>query len=378
MTAAGLAAAVFILLLNIRSFTIFFSFLESPVVLLALLGYLAFCLRSGPQRFENPKYAFIAGMLVFLSAVSSAVGCLLLVIPYLLWNWINFGHLQTVSAWQKTASFSPLGSWNLISSWCLHQFIPRVQHILGLNGISPVLLLSGLLTAGTLALIYLLTGSRRRQIFEKLRFCPEFLLFVGLHTVFIALVAPQDAAASAWYWVPELLLVALVAGVGVPEFSCRRFSVVPVLVVLLAGLQLCIYPRLVQRKTMSWAKLEVAQFLRENTSPLACGVMFDSGVVSYFSQRDFTGLNGLIGDFRHAVLIKERNYLAVFERNRIDFMVLDTPATLLDGFRALAIYTTVMKTKFENFNEPPKPFMVYKGSYEELEDIWKVRYKGCR
>ncbi len=34
--------------------------------------------------------------------------------------------------------------------------------------------------------------------------------------------------------------------------------------------------------------------------------------------------------------------------------------------------------KFENFNEPPKPFVVYQSSPSELEKIWNVRYKGIR
>ncbi len=413
MTAAGLAAATFILFLNIRSFTVFFSFLESPLVLLTLLVYIAFCLRAGERRFENPHYALIAGLLagicflarldsfllpvayavvwltrllrqrgqwkqLVLSAGSAAAGCLLLTIPYLLWNWINFGHLQTVSAWQKTASFSPVASWKLISGWCLHQFIPRVQHILGLQRISPELLLGGLLLGGLLALVYLLTGARRHRLTGKLGFCPEFLLFTGLHALFIILAAPHDAAASAWYWIPEITLIALSAGAALPDIRRAGIPVVPALIVLLAGAQLWIYPLLVQRKTMSWAKLEVARFLREKTLPSSRGAMFDSGIVSYFSQRDFTGLNGLIGDFEHAALVRGKNCAAVFERNGVEFLVLDTPSVLLDGFKTHVLYTTVIKTKFENFNEPPKPFAVYQGNPVELEAIWNVRYKGCR
>jgi len=253
-----------------------------------------------------------------------------------------------------------------------------VQHILGLNGISPEVMLGGLLFAGAPVVVYFMTGSRRRRILEKLSFCPEFSLFVVLHTLFIVLAAPQEAAASAWYWVPEILLTALIAGAGLPECRLRKIPVITVLVILLAGIQLWIYPSLVQRKTMSRAKLEVARFLRENTSPASRGAMFDSGIVSYFSQRDFTGLNGLIGDFRHATLMRERKYAAAFARNGVDFMVLDTPVELLARLKEHVISTTAIETKFENFNEPPKPFAVYQGSPAELENIWNVRYKGCR
>jgi hypothetical protein len=412
MTAAGLAVAVFILFINIRSFTIFFSFLESPLVLLTLLGYFAFCLQAADRRFENPKYAFVAGLLTGLcflarldsfllpvaygtvlltrlvrqreqwksllfSAGSAAAGCLTLAVPYLLWNWITFGHLQTVSAWQKTASFSSAASWRLISGWCLHQFIPRVQHILGLQNIPPKMLLGLLLLGGLLAAGYLLTGARRRRLVEKLRFCPEFPLFVGLHTLFIVLAAPHDAAASAWYWIPEITLIALAVGAALPDVR-RLGIVVPSLIVLLAGTQLWIYPALVQRKTMSFAKLEVARFLRENTAPDIRGAMFDSGMISYFSQRDFTGLNGLIGDFEHAALLREKKYAAVLERCGVSLLVLDTPGKLISELSSNVIYRTKIETKFENFNEPPKPFVVYKGSPAELQRVWDVRYGGRR
>lgn|GEM_PF-1961764 len=413
MTVAGLAAAACILFLNIRSFTIFFSFLESPLVLLTLLVYIAFCLRAGGRRFKNPHYALIAGLLAgvcflarldsfllpvaygavllfrllrrrqpwrlsFLSACWASAGCLLPVIPYLLWNWINFGHLQTVSALQKTASFSPAASWKMISGWCLYQFIPRVQHFFGLQNISPKLLLFGLILSGLLTIVYLLTGSRRRRVFEKLRFCPEFPLFVGMHALFIILAAPHDAAASAWYWIPEITLMALAVGVALSDIHWIRIPVIPVLVVLLVGVQLWIYPALVQRKTMSWAKLEVARVLRETTAPEIRGAMFDSGIVSYFSQRDFTGLNGLIGDFEHAALVREKKYAVAMERCGVSLLVLDTPGELISELISNVVYRTEIETKFENFNEPPKPFVVYKGSPDELENIWHVRYRGGR
>ena len=135
---------------------------------------------------------------------------------------------------------------------------------------------------------------------------------------------------------------------------------------------------LVQRKTMSRAKLEAARFLRENTLPSVRWAMFDSGIVSYFSQRDFTGPNGLIGDFEHATLMRERKYVAALQRNGVSFLILDTPPALLDELSPLALYATAIKTKFENFNEPSKSFVVYPGSADELAKIWNTCCGGCR
>ena len=413
MSAAGWFVALFLLVINLRSFTIFFSFLESPLVLLTLLGYLAFCFRAGEERFSNPWKAFAGGLLLGLcflarldafwlslcfagawafhfvrrpdrwlqktaAAAAAAAGCLLLAIPYLAWNGFRFGHLQTVSAWQKTAEVSPQASWQLISGWTIHQFIPRVQHILGWENVPAQLLLAAGLSACGAGLLYALTGSRRRQVLSAWSLCPEFTLFVAVHALFIVLVAPQEAAASAWYWVPEILLLALTAGAVLPDILPAGIPLIPLGIVCLVILQLSIYPKLVQRKTMSFAKLEVARFLREKTDKNFRGAMFDSGIVSYFSQRDFVGINGLIGDFQHAEMIKNKQYAEAYSRCGVDFLVLDTPENLLAAFHPFVLYVSEIKTKFENFSEPPKPFVVYTATPSQLEKIWKRRYGRMR
>lgn len=413
MTSAGWAAAVFVLLINIRSFTIFFSFLESPLVLLTLLVYLGFCLRTGQDRFSNPWKAFWAGVLMGLcflarldafwlpvafgvvwlaqlirqpdqwmkkagSAAAAAAGCFLLVVPYLASNGVQFGHLQTVSAWQKTVLISPVASWKIISGWSLHQFIPRVQHLLGLEWVSPRLLLGGMLLIAALTSFYMLTGSRRRRVLQIAMICPEFSVFVAVHALFIVLAAPLEAAASAWYWIPEILLLALMLGVALPNLSFFKIPLIPVAVLFVSLLQLGFYPVLVHRKTMSFAKLEVAKYLRENTSEDIRGTMFDSGIVSYFSQRDFVGINGLIGDFEHAEMMREKQYAAAFRRCGVKLMILDTPEDLLPELSSNILYVSNIRTKFENFSEPMKPFVVFSGGSEELGRIWNLRYGGQR
>ncbi len=410
MSTAGWIAAICILVLNIRSFTIFFSLLESPLSLLCLLLYLWHCLRAGPRRFCDPVPALVSGVLIglcflarldaFLLAgayalvwlihvmkhrvslrsvwkapIFAAGGCLLLVAPYLLWNQMHFDHLKTVSSWQKTAEFSPVGSWKVISSWCLHQFIPRVQYILGLESVPAGGLLAAMVLVGFGGIAFALTGPRRQRLLEKLSFCPEFLLFAGIHALFIALFAPLDAAASAWYWVPEILLVALVAGSCLSDFRPPLMHAVAIVLVMA---QLVLYPKFLARKTMSFAKLEVAEFLRKNSDPTVRGMMFDSGIIAYFAQRDFVGLNGLIGDFELAQLVRDKNYKQIAEIYSVDFLVLDSPENLCREFEERVLYTGSIKTKFENFSEAPKSFVVYQGEPSELSEIWKVRYQGNR
>lgn len=304
----------------------------------------------------------------------AATGCFLLSAPYLAANWIGFAHLQPVSAAQKMALISPLASWKIISQWSVHQFMPRVQHILGLEWMAPQLLFGSMLLMGMTLLVYLITGTRRLRTYRILTHCPEFSLFVAAHALFIVLVAPQEAATSAWYWVPEILLLALAFGVTLENFSFAKIPLIPLAVALMTALQLVGYPILVQRKTMSFAKMEAAKYLRENTPPYLRGAMCDSGIVSYFSQRDFLGINGLIGDFEHAQQMREKRYAEAFERCGVSFLVLDTPLSLLDRMPAAVSYITDIHTKFFNFSEPPKPFVVYSGSPEELAAVWNLRY----
>ena len=90
------------------------------------------------------------------------------------------------------------------------------------------------------------------------------------------------------------------------------------------------------------------------------------------------GINGLIGDFTHAEMIREKQYVEAFRRCGVELLVLDTPPEIVSEFSDLIFYQSETETKFENFSEPPKPFVVYKGSPEELERVWHARYRGFR
>jgi len=114
--------------------------------------------------------------------------------------------------------------------------------------------------------------------------------------------------------------------------------------------------------------------LRENTPPDARGAMFDSGIVSYFSRRDFVGLNGLIGDFELAAALRDGRRAEAARRCGVEWLVLDTPEALLPAWADDIAFITPTKTRFENFAEPPKPFVVYRVTPESLDEIWRRRY----
>lgn len=407
MTESGRYAAGFLLLLNLRSFTLFYGLLESPLVLLLYLIYLDYAFRAEPDRWRRPGPAFRNGLLIGLcflarldsfllaaayalvlgvrvlrgripagagarAAASAAAGCLLLVVPYLAVNLRFFGRLETVSAYMKGQAPS-LRSFLILRSWFLSQFLPRFQYILGLEAIPRAvmagLLLAALAAGAALLLRAILRSGRRADLAPA----ADFWLFAGMHLGFIVLVAPLEAAASIWYLVPAILAVSLLAGWAVPEIRWRGVRPVPVLVLLLLAAQAAVYPGFVRRKTMTFAKLEAAREVRERWPADARGCMFDSGIVSYFGERDFVSLNGLIGDFEMADRLRAGDLAGVARRCGIRYLVLDTPRALLDDLAPHEWWRGSRETRFANFREAPKPFVIYAVTPETLAEIWEVR-----
>ena len=188
--------------------------------------------------------------------------------------------------------------------------------------------------------------------------------------------APFDAVASIWYLVPEILLISICFGMGMTDFKIRKLVIVPYFIFALLVIQFFLYPGFVARKTMTAAKLEVAKYLRENTSQTIRCTMYDSGIISYFSERDFAGLNGLIGDFEMADMIKNNDLKTLVQRYNISLLVLDMPEEKLDRYYDKILYISKIKTKFMDFQEKEKPFVVYKVNKDNLGDIIKYRYKN--
>jgi hypothetical protein len=77
-------------------------------------------------------------------------------------------------------------------------------------------------------------------------------------------------------------------------------------------------------------------------------------------------------------MIREKRYEEVFRRCGVEMLVLDSPPEVISEFNPLIFCRSETETKFENFSEPPKPFVVYKGEPEELERVWNARYGGLR
>lgn len=403
---SGMYVAYFVLLLNFRSFIIFFSLLESALVLLCYFSVLYFSLRTGANRFLNARLSFVNGLLIGLcflaridafllagtyglallavgirhrmpitallrSALAAAAGASILVLPYLAINMSVWGHFSTVSAHAKQVHPS-LENFLIIGRLMYLQFIPRVSLVTNI----PVRPLCILLACGALVAAGLAAWRVKQNPNSLKRLFPiaDFMLFAGLHLIFIVMMAPSEAVVSAWYWVPEIVAVTLLVGALIGDLSLRGIKLIPLAIAAVVLLQLAWYPFFIKKKTMTWAKLDVAEFIRTQMPTSMRGLMYDSGIVAYFSDRDFVSLNGLIGDFEQSELCTQKRITELATRYGINTLVIDVPDTKLDFMSNRVVYVSQKKTLFTNFQEAPKHFVVYSAEPAELEAIWNYRY----
>ena len=406
---SGLFVSLFILLLNIRSFTIFFSLLECHLVLISYLTYVLFSVSVEDKRFASGKFAFLNGLIIgiaflarldsFLLAVAyaavligrtakgkqswasfvtagicSAAGTLIFALPYLAVNYFYFGHLSSVSAWQKVEAAPSLYTLLTPLNLLYHQYIPRVQYILGLQSVPSWLVGGAALVGMLMGVLYVFSGDRLLRMKRALPSIGDFVVFACFHAIFICLFAPDDAAASAWYWVPELVVISLIAGITVSDVEIYKLKVLPLAVIILLIGQAFFYPHFVKRKTMTWAKLEVAEYIGKNLPTDIMYAMYDPGVVSYFSQRNFIALNGLVGDFKLAAMIRNGDYRDVIDKYSVKVLVLDVPETILARIPGEKLFITKTKTKFTDFSEPEKLFVIFRITPGEFQKIWDIRY----
>jgi hypothetical protein len=406
---AGFTLSWLILFANLRSFTLLFSLLETPLVLFVYLLYLTYAVRVGERRFTEVRTAFVCGVLIGLAflartdsallaigyagilivrvfrgdqpvglsmrvAVAAASGSLLLAVPYLLANHLAFGHLMQVSGYGKVSLvtdwrllFQPLAS-------VYAYFIPRLSLILNVPEKYHFVLLLGILTFLGIACGVLLTKGNRSKTGSLFGLFGDFILFSAIHFLVIYVFATEQVLVAAWYHVSELLVVALVAGCLVPRVRFLDWVAVGFMACGLVA-QGLLYPGFIERKTMTWAKLEVAEYIRDNLPDNARLAMYDSGITSYFARRDFVGLNGVIGDYALADLIKANRYEDVVRNYGVQYLVVDIDPSIHDALPGREVFRGSIMTQYVDFREGRKCFAVYKIEPEDLGRIWEMRYR---
>ena len=408
LSAAGILLAAGLLFLNLRSFTTLLSTIEAPIVLLAYLAYANYVLSSGEDRFCRSRAAFLAGLLggvaflartdsVFLlvgyavllvlrvvrgrvpfataarSAGFASLGALLLAGPYLIFNLAVFGHLLSVSGYKKIVLGAAMHQITAPYTRLLDVIAPRIAWITGLpaGAIAVTLLVVGA------ALVAIVLLRCRRAVGDRLSELGELSILAGAHFVFVGLFMPTEAFVSSWYYLSELLVAALVLGGIIPR--ARRWTTAALVSVLaLYVVQMATYPYFVRKKTMTWAKLEIADHVRERLPENARLAMKEGGITSYFARRDFVILVGLVGDFEQSELLARNDFAALARRYGISYLVLDVPAERVDEAPARVAIRGTIQTPFRRFEEGLKTFVVYSGSPEELDATFRWRSSLAR
>ena len=402
----------YIVYANLRSFTLLYSMLESHLLLLVYMIYIYAALKYGDARFTAPGSAFLFGLLLSVAFITridsflliltyflfqliiiyktknykpllwSSAGTAVFIIPYLIINLKYFCHLSTVSSWTKFTlpSFQSLQTpLNSLTGLLL----PRISYVLGVS--DKILIITIVFIFLISLILFYIRHKKNKQGKTVLRnytlkklvgTCPEFFLFTIIHFTFVWLFVPYEAMFSVWYYVSLIIALGLFAGFFFSRVQ-NKLIIYPVIIIIgfLVTLQFADRDSFLQKKRMSLAKIEMADYIRENISKEARIGMTDSGITAFFADHNFTALNGLIGDFEMAALVKEGKLNQLTEKYSVNYFVWDMRNEDLTNSHIEIIYKTRTVTPFNNFSEGEKPMVLFRLKDIGLESWIKNRYK---
>ncbi|MCP4634833.1 MAG: hypothetical protein GY855_18040 [candidate division Zixibacteria bacterium] len=412
LSAGGAIVALMIIFFNIRSFTILFSLIEAPLVLLIYLLYLNYATKVGDRRFSEPKTALFIGILlglaflsrtdsVFLiisygivlafrilnrklhyidglkSGISAILGAGIFVLPYLLINFLNFGKIIPVSGLRKIVIPTGLSQF-IFPLNNLYSFkVPQFRYVLGVSDeyhtLFFVVLVMIVLSLG----ILVFSGKRLKRVKSVLNSFSEFSLFVLIHFIFIYTFMPSEVFLAPWYYVSEIIILGLIFGALLPQHKMIN-KVAYVAVCLLLVVQAVFYPVFVRLKTMTWIKLEMASYIRENMPHNVRIGMADSGITSYFALRDFFVLKGFAVDYEALQLIENGKFEELADKYKIDHVIVEVPITFRGSLPGEVIYKSNIQTKFAIFNEGLKEFTLVRCTPTEIQEMSKLALNRFR
>ena len=407
-TSLGIFLFFLVLILNFRGFSLFHSFIESHMTLLAYAVLLYLMHLWGNKIYMSSKISFIFGIamgLAFLtridtflfpivygiygiyfaikhksylkkvtkSLIFSAIGTALFVIPYLLINYLYFGKIITVSAFLKKGN-TFLSSIKIFYSFFVNYYITRVKYVLGLNNLQALLLLIIIFISALLFLFYL--KKYRKKSFKLENYMIMFLLFCAVHFLFLLFVTPSELVSSTWYRVPEDITIAFLIGYLFSGIKMNKifYNLTLTFVVLLFLAQFGLYHLYIKKKEMVFYRYEMADFIRENIPTEDRILMYDPGLISYFSDRYFVARNGCIGDFEMAKLIKNRKLTELVEKYNIKYLILDVPPDILEKLKKYEVFETKKYTFMYYFSEGKKKLVLYRINPENIKEIFNLRY----
>ena len=262
----------------------------------------------------------------------------LIVAPYLLWNLATFGHLMPISGAIKTT-------------------FPRIYgdlRNLGVLGLSTF----AIALMGGVGLLFKSVAPRRRLVLGSM------VVGVVAHALYITLYTDHNTHWS-WYYVPGVLLAALLACVAADELetrfsrlTTRSLAVVAIALLVMWGLAR-VWARFANSRATShnqflfrilaparaprW-EVQFAQHLEHALPPQASVLAFDyPGALAFYSSLRVIPADGLIGGYAYDTEVREKGLAAYVAAHNVGYYFgeLTEPS---DSCRAEAIFAPIERT----------------------------------
>jgi hypothetical protein len=248
-----------------------------------------------------------------------------LVVPYLLWNLINFNNLLPVHGAIKSHPHWPWTALQL--TW--HRIIYAMRNVPLLNN---QIIFLPLIVISIGIIIYLLFSKSKvaRQLRQTLKQFDFYILFVAIHSFSLLIII--IGYVHHWYVVPEVILGTILVSAIISSIV----SVVPkrvgliivgfIMIFFLSGYGYIFWIKEVKRLSpdncQPFVLYQIANWLNNNTSSDTIIGMWDAGTIGYFTNRRVINLDGLVNnyDFLHNYL-KRGNIEPYLVEKRVNLIV---------------------------------------------------------
>jgi len=277
--------------------------LDTAFVLIALaLFKLVF-----PQN-PNDKSNRFTHLLVFYAPTIAVFLCFFT--PYLIWNYLLFGHLTLISGALKSSFPYPM---------LTYHFSSHVLPYLGLMVLSAVWVIGSLATS----------GGRLKRRFGEWRFDTShmmlgaFWLGCAIHLLWTQLYMAWGV--YQWHfaaYIPVLVILsafALEALMGGPLRNRRNASAMiqPVVLICVAAFSYFLY---IQKGAHHQQRLEAAHWVDRHLPKDVSLALSDAGVFAYFNNRHTINLDGLINGYEYQDAMINGTIPSLFERQHIKYL----------------------------------------------------------
>jgi hypothetical protein len=229
--------------------------------------------------------------------------------PFLIWNYINFGHITTISAALKSSFPRPFLHLNYL--------IEYPEYYAGV-------------------VLFLIVAILKRKELEK-RFYADFI--IGISSIIILLIFILFGKWAHYYhhYSYTMLSVFLVSSIVISEIckSVSRFFLArvikPLLIILLVvfiTISQIHFHNVKAKNNFMVASYNAAMWAKENTDDCAIFAIRDCGIFGYFSERRTINLDGVVNNFDYQKYLgdgKLGEYLKLYSVNFIGQYIATMP-----------------------------------------------------